>query len=41
MADAAEASALRRLFYLLYALGVVIFAVSPQRDGAGWGAPLW
>jgi uncharacterized membrane protein len=26
------------LFYLLYALGVVIFAVSPQRDGAGWTA---
>ncbi len=28
------------LFYLLYALGVVIFAVSPQHGGAGWGTTL-
>ena len=24
------------LFYLLYAVGVVIFAVSPQHDGSSW-----
>lgn len=29
------------LFYLLYALGVVIFAVVPQHDGASWTATLW
>jgi uncharacterized membrane protein len=27
-------------FYLLYALGVVIFAVAPQHGGAGWGQTL-
>ena len=27
-------------FYLLYSLGVVIFAVSPQHGGARWGATL-
>ena len=28
------------LFYALYALGVVIFAVSPQSGGADWGKTL-
>lgn len=28
------------LFYLLYAVGVVIFAVSPQHNGASWGSTL-
>lgn len=28
------------LFYLLYAVGVVIFAVSPQHGGASWPATL-
>ena len=28
------------LFYLLYVVGVVIFAVSPQHDGAGWATTL-
>jgi len=28
------------LFYLLYALGVVIFAVSPQHNGATWTVTL-
>jgi len=28
------------LFYLLYALGVVIFAVSPQHDGSSWAITL-
>ena len=28
------------LFYLLYALGVVIFAVSPQHDGSSWATTL-
>lgn len=28
------------LFYLLYALGVVIFAVSPQHNGSSWGMTL-
>lgn len=28
------------LFYLLYALGVVIFAVSPQQGGSGWATTL-
>lgn len=28
------------LFYLLYAVGVVIFAVSPQRDGSSWAVTL-
>lgn len=28
------------LFYLLYALGVVIFAVAPHHNGAGWGSTL-
>lgn len=27
-------------FYLLYALGVVIFAVSPQHGGSSWGTTL-
>ncbi len=27
-------------FYLLYALGVVIFAVAPQHGGSGWGTTL-
>lgn len=27
-------------FYALYALGIVIFAVAPQTDGAGWGKTL-
>jgi uncharacterized membrane protein len=27
-------------FYLLYALGVVIFAVVPQHGGSGWGTTL-
>ena len=28
------------LFYALYAVGVVIFAVSPQSGGSGWGMTL-
>jgi uncharacterized membrane protein len=28
------------VFYLLYALGVVIFAVAPQHGGSGWGTTL-
>lgn len=28
------------LFYLVFALGVVIFAVSPQHHGASWAATL-
>jgi uncharacterized membrane protein len=28
------------LFYLLYALGVVIFAVSPQHNGSSWAITL-
>jgi uncharacterized membrane protein len=28
------------LFYLLYALGVVIFAVSPQHNGSSWAMTL-
>lgn len=28
------------VFYLLYALGVVIFAVSPQHDGSSWALTL-
>lgn len=28
------------LFYLLYALGVVIFAVSPQHNGSNWAGTL-
>ncbi len=28
------------LFYLLYAMGVVIFAVSPQHDGSSWATTL-
>jgi uncharacterized membrane protein len=28
------------LFYLLYALGIVIFAVVPQQGGASWGSTL-
>jgi uncharacterized membrane protein len=28
------------LFYALYAVGVVIFAVSPQSGGSGWGVTL-
>lgn len=28
------------LFYLLYALGIVIFAVSPQRNSASWTTTL-
>ena len=28
------------LFYLLYAVGLVIFAVSPQTGGYGWGKTL-
>jgi uncharacterized membrane protein len=28
------------LFYLLYALGVVIFAVSPQHNGSNWSVTL-
>jgi uncharacterized membrane protein len=39
MADAPIVS-VAVLFYLLYALGVVIFAVSPQHHGASWGATL-
>lgn len=28
------------LFYLMYPVGLVIFAVSPQSGGAGWGTTL-
>jgi uncharacterized membrane protein len=28
------------VFYLLYAVGIVVFAVAPQSGGSGWGTTL-